>query len=104
MWNSSIKPNFGVNLGQDKKQNINFYYSNKLIMKIGYRVNYRGVPVKIISIKPVNKLTNSYALVPKAKSTFGKKTRLIIDTKLLSQQSIDLYGERGFDSLSPVLV
>ena len=93
MWNSSIKPNFGVNLGENKNQNINFNYSNKLIMKIGYRVNYRGVPVKIISIKPVNKLTNSYALVPKVKQPFLKKTTILKDRKLLSQQSIDLYGD-----------
>lgn len=93
MWNSIIKPNFGVNLGDDKKQNVNFYYSNKLIMKIGYRVNYRGIPVKIISIKPVNDLTKSFALIPKAKPTLGKKTRLITDRTLLSQQEYDLFGD-----------
>ena len=93
MWNSIIKPKFGIKIGENKKQNINFYYSNKLILKIGYRVNYRGVPVKIISIKPVNDLTKSFALVPKAKSTIGKKTKIITDRKLFSQIGYDLYGD-----------
>ena len=92
MWNASIKENFGINDGK-VKQNVNFNYSNILVIKIGYRVNYNDIPVKIISIEPFQELTKSYVLVPKSKPRIGGKPRIFAKKDLFKQKGLDIYGD-----------
>lgn len=92
MWNASIKENFGIDDGK-VKQNVNFNYSNILVIKIGYRVNYNDIPVKIISIEPFQELTKSYVLVPKSKPRIGGKPRIFTKKDLFKQKGLDIYGD-----------
>ena len=95
LWNSLIKPNFGIKVDDDTYQNINFSYSSLLKIRIGYRVNYKSVPTKIVSVVPFDELDETFALVPYSiPPIFGDKS-LIKEKDPFIEKGLNILGDNA---------